>query len=298
MPFRTTDAAAYGLTSKMLRARRFASLGRGVVIAAQPAGLSLRDRVRAGLLVLPPGTVVIGVTGLRLRGVDVGRDLPLRFASTHRHPVRRADVVVQRVTSLPPLAQGLLPLATVEHCFVTAAGELDLLELVIAGDRLLRRKLTTKARLGAYLARSPRRGVRLARRALTLMAERVDSPRETTLRLCLVLAGLPTPECNLTLGTDSYPIGRVDLVYVEFKLIIEYEGDQHRTDKLQWNIDIDRVDEFTAEGYLVLRITAARMRRPRSMVAKVFAELRRRGYTGPAPVFSEEWCRLFESTVQ
>ncbi len=282
----------------MLRGRRFASLGRGVVIAAQPDGPNLRDRVRAALLVLPADSVVIGVTGLRLRGVDVGADLPLRFASTHPHPVRRVGVAVQRVTALPRLAPGAFPVATVEHCFLTAVGQLDLLQLVIAGDRMLRRKLTTKARLGSYLAGSSRRGVRLARRALALMAERVDSPRETTLRLCLVLAGLPTPECNLTLGTDSYPIGRVDLVYLEFKLIIEYEGDQHRTDKLQWNIDIDRVDEFTAEGYLVLRITAARMRRPRSMVAKVFAELRRRGYTGPEPVFTKEWCRLFASSVQ
>ena len=64
---------------------------------------------------------------------------------------------------------------------------------------------------------------------MRLIRERVDSPRETWLRLCLVLAGLPVPECNLIIGDDQGPIGRVDLVYLAHKLIIEYEGDQHRT---------------------------------------------------------------------
>jgi very-short-patch-repair endonuclease len=46
------------------------------------------------------------------------------------------------------------------------------------------------------------------------------------------------PECNLIIGDDRGPIGRVDLVYLAYKLIIEYEGDQHRTDRNQWNRDI------------------------------------------------------------
>jgi hypothetical protein len=39
-----------------------------------------------------------------------------------------------------------------------------------------------------------------------------------------VLAGLSTPECNLIIGDDQGPMGRVDLVYLSYKLIIEYEG--------------------------------------------------------------------------
>jgi hypothetical protein len=43
-----------------------------------------------------------------------------------------------------------------------------------------------------------------------MVRARIDSPGETRLRLCLVLAGLPEPCCNITLGTDNRPIGRVD----------------------------------------------------------------------------------------
>jgi hypothetical protein len=75
------------------------------------------------------------------------------------------------------------------------------------------------------------RGVLLVRAAVGLARERVDSPRETWLRLCLVLAGLPMPECNLIIGDGQGPIGRVDLVYLMYSVIIEYEGDQHRTDR-------------------------------------------------------------------
>jgi hypothetical protein len=73
----------------------------------------------------------------------------------------------------------------------------------------------------------------VARTAVGLIRERVDSPRETWLRLSLVLAGLPTPECNLIIRDDRGPIGRVDLVYLAYQLVIEYEGDQHRTDRGQ-----------------------------------------------------------------
>ena len=35
-------------------------------------------------------------------------------------------------------------------------------------------------------------------------------------------------------------MSRVNLVYLAYKLINEYEGDQHRTDRGQSNRDIDR----------------------------------------------------------
>jgi hypothetical protein len=44
---------------------------------------------------------------------------------------------------------------------------------------------------------------------------------ETWLRFCLVLAGLHVPECNLVIGDDDGPIGRVDLVYLAYQLILE-----------------------------------------------------------------------------
>jgi hypothetical protein len=114
----------------------------------------------------------------------------------------------------------------------------------------------------------------------------------------MVLAGLPEPRCNITLGTEDRPIGRVDLLLEAYRVILEYEGDHHRTDKWQWNVDISRVEEFTAEGYRVLRVTAAHLQQPRALLKRAHAALVAGGYDGPEPVFTAEWSALFERVAR
>ena len=89
-------------------------------------------------------------------------------------------------------------------------------------------------------------------------------------------------------------MGRVDLVYLAYKLIIEYEGDQHRTDRHRWNADIDRNEDFARDNWTLIRITSARARWPRHVVQKVDQALRANGYEGPEPDFGELWISLFE----
>ena len=95
-------------------------------------------------------------------------------------------------------------------------------------------------------------GVVLARHAAALVRERVDSARESELRLCLLLAGLPELEADVVVGRAAPP-GRFDLVHrllrgaVEYEVAVEHEGDQHRTDPTQWNRDIDRHEALQVE---------------------------------------------------
>jgi hypothetical protein len=252
-PFETSFASAVGLSWKTLQGSRFRRVTHGVYVATATPD-SARLRVRGVMLALPPGTMVTGVTGLQLLGIDMGPELPMTFATTHPRQIRRRDVRVMRLKELPPHRDGI---ASAEHCWLVAASTMNLLDLVTAGDWLLRRRRTTLVRLRAAVQTYSGRGVVAARAAITLVRERVDSPRETWLRLCLVLAGLPTPECNLIIGDDQGPMGRVDLAYLAYKLIIEYEGDQHRTDRHQWNADIDRHEDFAHDKWTLIRITSA-----------------------------------------
>jgi hypothetical protein len=247
--------------------------------------------VETALLVVPPDALATGVTGLRLFGVEVGSVSPLRFVTAHPHQVRRPGLTVTRVKVLPERWNDVL--AIPEHCWVVAAQHLNLLDLVTAGDWLLQLRLTHRQGLANYASGHRGRGIVLARKAITLVQDRVDSPKETWLRLCLVLAGLPTPECNPTIRAGSQR-GRVDLVYREFRLLIEYEGDQHRTDRWQWNRDIERHEIFTTDGWTILRITAERARQPRWVVQRVYELLRAAGYAGAPPDFNEQWRSLFE----
>ena len=132
------------------------------------------------------------------------------------------------------------------------------------------------------------------RRAAALVRDRVDSPPESRLRLCLVLAGLPEPVCNLDLGDETFFIATPDLAYLVHRLLLEYEGDHHRTDRAQWQKDIKRERQLRKAGYEVLRVTAETLRHPRELVADVHALLLKAGYSGPAPEFTAEWVACFE----
>ena len=289
-PFRTADALALGVSLKTLQGSRFRRLTKGVYVATATAD-SHRLYVRGVMLTLRPGAIATGVTGLQLLGVEVGPRLPITFATTHPWRVRRRDVKVMRLKALPRHRDRI---ASAEHCWLVAASTLNLLELVTAGDWLIRKRRTSLGRLQSAVHEHSGRGVVMARAAGDLVRERVDSPRETWLRLCLVLAGLPTPECNLIIGDDQGPMGRVDLVYLAYKLIIEYEGDQHRTDRHQWNADIDRHEDFARDKWTLIRVTSERTRWPRPLVRTIYQVLVTNGYNGPPPEFDQLWRSLFE----
>jgi hypothetical protein len=107
------------------------------------------------------------------------------------------------------------------------------------------------------------------------------------------LAGLPEAECNPTINGVRRS-GRVGLLFRSFRVIIEYEGDQHRTDPQQWHKDIDRQEDFGGVGYLTVRVTKEHARQLRLVVGRVHEALRSRGYRGPAPSFDRRWMDLFE----
>ncbi len=90
----------------------------------------------------------------------------------------------------------------------------------------------------------------------------------------LVLAGLPEPRCNVSVGDEERRIAEVDLLYDSYRLVIEYEGEQHRTDGWQWSVDIERAEALAAAGYTLIRVTAARMLNPRALPATIFDHLR------------------------
>lgn len=240
-PFTTREAYAAGVTHRVLEGPTVRRVFTGVFVAAN-VEITLAVRVASALKVLPRGAVATSVTALRLHGVEVGPVEPLRFCTTHSRQVRRPGIAVARVSTAPE-SRGTI--VSPQHAFASAAQHLNLLELVVAGDWLLRLRRCSLASLTSYAAAYEGRGAVFARRASGLVQFRADSPRETRLRLVLVLSGLPTPDCNPRLGNAEGPIGWVDLVYQQFKVIIEYEGDQHRTDTRQWNIDIDRSEAFT-----------------------------------------------------
>ena len=83
----------------------------------------------------------------------------------------------------------------------------------------------------------------------------VESPMESSLRLRLIDAGLPEPQINPSIKLPSGRVVRPDLAYRAARLLIDYEGDHHRTDAETWFDDIERVRDVVDAGHMHLRVT-------------------------------------------
>ncbi|GAA1825291.1 hypothetical protein [Agromyces salentinus] len=158
------------------------------------------------------------------------------------------------------------------------AGVLDIDDLIAAGDRLigLPRPLATLDEIDAAIVRHGRRtgSARLARARVELRANSY-SRRESLARLTLVRAGLPEPEPNAQIRLRSGGCTKGDLVYRRHRVLVEYDGDHHRSDDRQWATDVSRLNDLVADGWIVIRVT--KRTPPAELVARVARALEDRG---------------------
>jgi hypothetical protein len=206
----------------------------------------------AVLHVSPRGSYASHETAAALWGASVG-DLSEVHVSVPKGSSRseRRGIVAHRATTdqNPRLCNGLLVSEPTRIFLELAAARIDLLDLVALGDSLVRLKRTTPAALveeaDGYLGK----GSRLARRAATYVRAGVDSPRESRLRLLIVLGGLPEPRINYILREVNGDWSqRLDLCYPKLKLIVEYDGRHHTEVRTNWLRDIKRREALEREG--------------------------------------------------
>jgi Protein of unknown function (DUF559) len=292
-PFLLSEALDLGLTRDALKGRRFRRLHRLVYVCADVM-LTVEVQVLATLLLLPPGAAATGVTALRIYGLDVGRDRRLHFTTTRPHQRRIEGVVVhRRIRAALRRLWNNIPVTTPEQTFVEASRTLSLVDRVIAGDWLIDQKLTALGDLQRFVDTVHDHGVKRARRAMVWVRERVESPRETILRLMIVFSRLPEPEPNVTLGDEYEPVGRPDLIYRRYRVLVEYDGLYHFRDRAQQNRDLQRRERLEALGWRVIVVTAEGMRQPHEVVWRVYRALRDRGYQGRPPLFNDMWNSWF-----
>ena len=140
---------------------------------------------------------------------------------------------------------GLPVSAPSETLLEMARDGVDVVDLVVAADSLLKAGALDLDELLDAAKRWTASGSRVARRAAALAREGVDSAMESRLRLLIVLAGLPEPDVNHIVRDE---VGSIlmwfHLCYPAPKLLIEYDGRQHSDSDAQWKRDIYRLESL------------------------------------------------------
>lgn len=258
-------------------------------------------RCRALLRVTPDGTFFGGITAARLWGLP----LPLHHLQDERlhtmlwypgQPTNRVGVIGRQINdwNAHRVEIGGLPTIDLPTLFCHLGVLLSEPDLVAVGDAMIltpvfpgpgpSRPFTTIDGLRERVALYRVRGKRRAARAVERIRPGAESRPETLLRLLLVEAGFPEPELNVRLHDEfGTELARVDLLFREFRVVVEYDGDQHRTDTHQFDRDLGRLDDLAACGWRVVRIGGrALFRDPQDVVNRVGRALVAGGWA-PSP---------------
>lgn len=295
LPFCRAEARAAGLSPATLRSGQFQRIFYDAYVAAS-VPITTRLRAVTALKIAVPGAFVSHHTAAELWGgvVPTVTETHLTVPRKHDRLVRQG--VRSHVTSgAEPVTFRGLPMTSPTQTFLDLAGAgLNLVELVVLGDSLVKAKRTTpQALIDAAIAWGGS-GARMARRAARFVREGVDSPMESRLRMLIVLAGLPEPRVGRILrGADGHWRRRFDLSYDEYCLLVEYDGRQHAENTQQWLGDMSRSEELDRLGLRIIIVTAEGIfDEPLTTLRRVRRALVDRG----APVrrqFAADWQRYF-----
>ncbi|MGE2690841.1 hypothetical protein [Mycolicibacterium pulveris] len=238
IPFIGSDAVAAGQLTRAHLRSQYRPLYRGIYV---PRGyeVSLRERI-AGASLAAPSAVIAGVAASAVHGAKwVDDDIPIELVSSTRRQrgliVRDETLEEDEVTTI----RGVRVTTPARTAF--DLGRHQPRDLAVARLDALMNVRPFAAEDVALLAKRHRgvRGLRRLRAALPLVDGGAESPKETWLRLLFIDAGLPHPATQFVVcdETGCY-VRRLDMVWEDFKVGAEYDGEQHLTSRRQYISDV------------------------------------------------------------
>lgn len=230
--------------------------------------LDLETRCRAFARVMPRGAFFSSTTAAALTGVP----LPLELEHS---PTLSVSVVWPQRASAARGVRGRavllmgndihvvrgLPVSTPARLWCELAAELQVRDLVAAGDHLIhwRLPLCSLADLENAVDRYPgQRGRGRLRQALALLSDRSESPLESILRVLLTQGGIEGLVANLAVRVREQRF-RLDLALPQYKIALEYQGGYHN-DPDQWRKDMTKREVLATDGWRTMHINADDLR--------------------------------------
>lgn len=266
-PFIGSEALARGSVNRHQLRTRHRLVFPDVYVSRQ-ATLSLDGRIAAAWLWSRRAATIAGLAAAALHGADwIDDDATIELIYSNNRPPRgvltRRDVLLDNEIT----AVGELAVTTPERTAFDIGRRVPDRAAVARLDALARATGFTRDGVAAIALHHPgARGLRNLETVLELIDAGAQSPRETYLRLLLIDGGLPRPQTQIPVMTDDGTY-YLDMGWEECMIAVEYDGEQHRTDSLQYRKDIRRLETLQRMGWIIIRVVAGD--RPAAILRRV-----------------------------
>jgi Protein of unknown function (DUF559) len=275
-PFIGSEAVASGFLVKSALRTQYTKLFRDVYVSPDTE-LTPQLRAQAGWLWSRRRGVIAGLSASALHGAKwVDMPAPLEIIHGNRNPLPGIRVHGDAIGEDEVVVIEGVPVTTPPRTALDLGCWYPRSEAVAAIDALARATDLKMSAIDPLVQRYPgRRGIRQARATLDLVDAGAQSPRETWLRLLLIQAGLPRPQTQIPVRDEFGDIiAYLDMGWEDMKIAVEYDGDQHRSDRRQYIWDIRRSEHLERLGWIVIRVVAGD--RPAEIESRVRSALARR----------------------
>jgi hypothetical protein len=214
--------------------------------------------------------VITGRAASALHGARwVDECAPVELLWTNHHPPAGIISRDEHFLLDDVMEIGGLPVATWQRTAYDLGRHLERNEAVARLDALARATGLEAGHVEPIMLRyKGARWIRRFRTAIDLMDGGAESPKETWLRMLLIDAGYPRPTTQIPVLEDTgQPFAYLDMGWEDLKIAVEYDGEQHRTDREQWRWDVKRLRKVHDRDWLHVKVIAGD--RPGDVLARV-----------------------------
>lgn len=269
-PFSLAEARTAGLSPSALKGKAWRRLGSELYYWSE-LRLDPWHVLSTWHRFISPSAVFSGSTAAWMLGLDFEPTDPVNVVVPLDSGVRsRAGLSARRCELGAKESVDIrgLPATNLLRTLLDLCIQLTDVEALVAIDMAVQRGFVDVVELWRHGQSAAGRPGSARLRELARFAEAAESPMETRLRWLLLQARLPRPQVQVDVrDSNGRFLGRADLYYPAERLIIEFDGGNHR-DRLIG--DDRRQNLLVGSGHQVLRFTTADLKgRPDVVVAQV-----------------------------
>jgi very-short-patch-repair endonuclease len=274
-----SEALAAGLVTRQTLRTQYVKLHYNVY-ARKGVQLGATDRARAAWLWSRRTAILVGHSAAAMHGTQYLPDGAPAELGHANHP-SPPGILIHRGT----LAADEICLRQSVDCTTPARTAYDIGRRV-SGDAAIIRIDAVLNATGCTVVEVERiadrykgaRGIRALRMALEIADGGAESPKETELRLLLVRDGLLRPVTQIVVPNPRGRSRRIDMGWAEWKVGVEYDGEQHWKNPNDYADDIERLEFLAAQRWIIIRVSSRQLRYDRAgILRRVRDALTRRG---------------------